>query len=71
MALYVRQDQQRSEIQNKVAAELQQRLKDSKKIETPKTDPAFMDDKVQTSGKGFIIALFVIVLGLGVYFLLP
>lgn len=70
MALYVRQDQQRSEIQNKVADGLQQRLKDEKKIEAAKTDPTFMDDKVQTSGIG-IVALLVglVIAGLAIYLL--
>lgn len=72
MALFVRQDENRSRIQTKISADLQQRLNDQKKIETTKPDPAFMDDKVQTNGIGIVITVLTIILvGVALYLLRP
>ena len=63
MALYLRQDEQRSEVQKRVATELQDRLRDKTKIKTEETDPAVLDGQHTTSSAGMVmIVLFVLLM---------
>lgn len=57
MALFVRQDGSRSELQTKVAADLKERLKE--RAAEPKDDyePAILDNQHQTKTSGIAIAI--------------
>lgn len=66
MGLFLRQEDNRTELQSKIAAELQERLKDRPELEHEKPDPAILDDQHQTRPAGMILiilgAILVIVL---------
>ena len=49
MALFVKQDEERSRIQTKVAAELAERI-NKKPLQEKKADPAFFDGTKKTTG---------------------
>lgn len=55
MALFLKQDGGRSELQSKLAAELQERLKERADIEPKEVDPAFLENQHQTRPAGVII----------------
>lgn len=63
MGLFLRQDEQRSDLQNRVATELQERLRTT---DTDKTlndhEPAFMENKHQTKLSGMIIIVLLVLL---------
>lgn len=72
MALFVKQNGDRSELQTRISSDLQQRLKEKNRIATKKSDPVFMDDKVQTTGYGVVIAVVsIVVIGIALYLLRP
>lgn len=66
MALFLRQDDSRTELQQRVAAELQEKLKNEGNLQYEKPDPAILDNQHQTRIAGkviiFLIALLVIAL---------
>lgn len=59
MALFVRQDEERSEIQKKVATGLKNKAKTGT-IKQKDTEPALLENEHQTRPAGVIISLFVI-----------
>jgi len=59
MALFVNRDEQRSQLQEKLAMELQQKMKD-RDIKAKETDPAILDDAHETRPAGILIALLLI-----------
>lgn len=63
MGLFLRQDGGRSELQTKLAAELQDRLKEKSDIEHKEVDPAFLENQHETRPAGMII---MILTGVGV-----
>lgn len=67
MGLFLKQDEQRSQLQTKIAADLQERLK-TQPIETSdkKPQPAFLDNQVQTSSHAWVWILLGIVALVGV-----
>lgn len=64
MALFLKQDDTRSELQQKIAAELQAKLKSTPDIGNDKPDPAILDNQHETRIAGkviiFLAALLVI-----------
>jgi len=69
MALFLQQKDGRSELQERVAAELQAKLQ--KKIETNpvETQPAMLEDqnKTRTAGVVIIVLLLVLVVGIAIW----
>lgn len=61
MGLFLRQDEQRSEVQKRVAAELQERLRQSTS-EQPEVDPAFLENQHTTRPAGAIIGVLLFLL---------
>lgn len=58
MALFVRQDHKRSELQEKLAADLKNKLQ-SGDVQSADTSPAILDDEHPTRPAGVIIAILV------------
>lgn len=59
MGLFLRQDGGRSELQTKLAAELQERLKEKVDVDHKKVDPAFLENQHETRLAGMIIMILV------------
>ena len=59
MALFLRQDGGRSELQTKLAAELQDRLKEKTDVTHKEVDPAFLENQHETRPAGMIIIVLV------------
>lgn len=55
MALFLKQDGGRSELQSKLAAELQERLKERTDIDAKEVDPAFLENQHETRPAGMVI----------------
>ncbi len=74
MALFIRRDEERSQLQTKVTAELQERMRKSAQVEgndISKTSIA-LENQHETRGAGVIIAVLVVVMiGVGLYVLWP
>ena len=71
MALFVRQDQERTRYQEKIAADLKNKLATSQ-IKAADTSPAILDDEHQTKSSGIAIIVLVfigIIAGLIVIFI--
>lgn len=66
MGLFLRQDEQRSEIQTRVAAELQERLRNKPSIEQGETSPAALDGQHETRKAGMVIIVLFVLLVLAV-----
>lgn len=66
MGLFLRQDEQRSEIQTRVAAELQERLRNKPSIEQGETSPAALDGQHETRRAGMVIIVLFALLVLAV-----
>ena len=62
MALFLRQDGGRSELQQRVAAELQAKLKNEPNLQYDKPEPAILDNQHQTRLAGRFILLLVLLL---------
>ncbi len=70
MALFVRQDQRRSQLQEKLAADLKDKLQSSQG-ETAETSPAILDDDHQTKPAGMIaVVLIAVAIVVGIVLLL-
>lgn len=69
MGLFLRQDGGRSELQTKLAAELQDRLKEKTDIEHKKVDPAFLENQHETRPAGMVIMVLVGVLMIAIVIL--
>lgn len=57
MGLFLRQEDSRSELQSKIAADLQERLKDRAQVDQEKPDPAILDDQHQTRSAGMVLII--------------
>ena len=55
MGLFLRQDDQRSEIQKRVATELQERLRQTTPVETDESEPRMLENQHTTRKAGMII----------------
>ncbi len=66
MALFLKQDNTRSELQTKLAAELQDRLKQKTDITAKEVDPAFLENQHETRPAGMVIMVLVALLMLAV-----
>lgn len=62
MGLFLRQDEQRSEVQQRVAAELQERLRQTALNNKADTDPAFLENQHTTRKAGMVIIVLVALL---------
>lgn len=62
MALFLRQDEQRSEVQKRVATELQDRLREKNRIETEDVEPAALDNNHTTRPAGMVIMVLLVLL---------
>lgn len=72
MALHLKQTEDRSQLQNKIAAELKQRLQDREKIEMTKPDPAILDNQRTTSVRGVLVTILIVLIVIALfYFLRP
>lgn len=69
MALFLRQDGGRSELQERVAAELQQKLKNEPNLQYDKPEPAILDNQHQTRPAGKFILFLVLLLAIAIIFL--
>lgn len=66
MGLFLRQDDQRSDVQQRVAAELQERLRKQTLENQTEVDPAFLDGQHTTRKAGMVIILLVVFLVISV-----
>lgn len=66
MGLFLRQDEQRSEVQKRVATELQERLRNTSPIETGESQPTMLENQHTTRNAGMIIIVLFMVLMIGV-----
>ena len=55
MGLFLRQDEQRSEVQKRVATELQERLRQTTPVETGESEPSMLENQHTTRKAGMII----------------
>lgn len=62
MGLFLRQDEQRSDVQQRVAAELQERMRVAALKDQKENEPAFLENQHTTRKAGMIIILLVAVL---------
>lgn len=62
MALFLNQQDKRSELQSRVASELREKLNTQKDIEMGEVEPAMTEDKTPTRGPGFVLAILGLVL---------
>lgn len=65
MALYVRKDDERSDLQQKIASELQEKMRNTS-IEAETTDPAFLDDSHQTRPAGMVIMILLLLVAIAI-----
>ncbi|HKX24212.1 MAG TPA: hypothetical protein VJM46_03160 [Candidatus Saccharimonadales bacterium] len=71
MGLFLKQDEQRSQLQSKIAADLQERMKiESIEGGDKKPQPAFLDNQVQTSSHAWIWILLGVVALIGAIIIL-
>lgn len=61
MGLFLRQDDQRSDVQKRVATELQERLRQSS-LDQPEIDPAYLENQHTTRPAGVVIAVLLVLL---------
>lgn len=61
MGLFIRNQDPRSELQSRVAAELQERLKERSTIEAEKVEPAFTEKHHHTRPAGVLIVALVVI----------
>lgn len=66
MALFLKQDESRSELQQRVAAELQEKLKVKPDLTNDKPDPAILDNQHETrlAGKVILVLLALLVVAI-------
>lgn len=66
MAMFLRQDEQRSEVQKRVAAEMQQRLRDKTSIQSDPTEPAALENQHTTRPAGLVLIVLLFLLAAAV-----
>lgn len=59
MGLFLRQDEQRSEVQKRVATELQERMRQTSLKDSNEMEPAFLENQHTTRKAGMVIILLV------------
>jgi preprotein translocase subunit SecF len=72
MGLFLRQDENRSELQSKIIADLQQKVRQTTSVDGIKPDtvePTFLENQHETRTAGVIIGLLVVVLVIVVAFI--
>ncbi len=69
MALFLKQDETRSELQQRVAAELQEKLKVNPDITNDKPDPAILDNQHETRIAGKVILILLALLAAAIILL--
>lgn len=57
MSLFLRQDDQRSDVQKRVATELQERLRKQTPVETGDTEPSMLENQHTTRIAGMVIII--------------
>jgi cell division protein FtsX len=62
MGLFLRQDEQRSDVQQRVATELQERMRQTALKDQKEIEPAFLENQHTTRKAGMIIIILVAVL---------
>lgn len=62
MGLFLRQNEQRSEVQKRVATEMQERMRQTSLKEQEELEPAFLENQHTTRTAGMVIMLLVAVL---------
>lgn len=62
MALFLRQDESRSELQQRIAAELQEKLKQPTNVGYTKPEPAILENQHETRIAGKIIVFLIVAL---------
>ena len=60
MGLFIQDNGPRSELQSRIAAELQDKLKKQPSLEAEKVDPAFLDNQHHTRSAGILIVALVL-----------
>ena len=68
MGLFLRQDEGRSELQSRLAAELQERLKERPDLKADKPDPAFLENQHQTRPAGMVLIVLGVLLVIAIIF---
>lgn len=66
MGLFLRQDDQRSEVQKRVATELQERLRQTTPVETGESEPTMLENQHTTRKAGMIIMVLLALLFIAV-----
>lgn len=66
MGLFLRQDEQRSEVQKRVATELQERLRQTTPVETGESEPSMLENQHTTRKAGMIIMVLLALLFIAV-----
>jgi hypothetical protein len=68
MALFIRQNESQTKLQSKVAADLQDRLKNKADVTAEKPEAAILDEQHKTRGAGVLIAVLLLVaIGIAVW----
>lgn len=70
MGLFLRQDENRSELQSRIATELQQKLRDKPDIEQDAVEPRFLENQHETRTAGVVISLLIAALVITVIFVI-
>lgn len=65
MALFLKQTDQRSELQSRVDQELREKLHARQSIDMEEVEPSLQQDQSPTKGIGFVIIILVLVLIIG------
>lgn len=66
MGLFLRQDDQRSEVQKRVAAELQERLRVSELPDQAESEPAMLQNQHTTRKAGMVIMVLLFLLAVAI-----
>ena len=65
MGLYLKKEDQRSQVQERVAAELQERLRTKASIEGKDHEPTILENQHETRKAGVVIAVLVVIFCIG------
>ncbi len=66
MGLFIRQDENRSELQSKIATELREKTRVSAEQLGRDVDPRFLENQHETRPLGFVIGLLLVVIAIAV-----
>lgn len=66
MGLFLRQEDTRSELQSKIAAELREKLKNQQNTEYEEPEPAFLENQHQTRPAGMILMILGFILAIAI-----